>query len=209
MRECIFCKEGSNFSYAKTFLGESWPYNNRIVFSDEYIFSVVGYGPQVDPYILIIPYRHINSMAEMDMNERQSFKNCLTFLSKEGRVGPHICIFEHGGESAKGSSSIDHCHIHVIDAKWNLYDTIKWDYYVTLNDLDDLNSFNGKTYLLIGKYSFGEIQIKITTDNINEHQYFRKRLAEIIGNNKWNWKENLYRDSMIKIMQRFNPIEDT
>ena len=60
MNNCIFCAEGKSFLKAKEFLGDRWPYPNRVVFFDSNVYAVVGYIPQVVPYILIIPYRHIN-----------------------------------------------------------------------------------------------------------------------------------------------------
>ena len=62
-------------------------------------------------------------------------------------------------------------------------------------------------YLLVGKYIPGTLHIKITKDDINEHQYFRKRLAEIIGDKHWNWKDNINYEKMLETMRLFRSVE--
>ena len=206
-KKCIFCEEGSNFSFSKTFLNHRWPYPDRVVFSDESVFAVVGSGPQVVPYILMIPYRHIYSMAEMNESERTGFLKCLDFLNGKGCFSQYIDIFEHGGESMNSSASIDHCHIHVIDGKWKLFENVKWEHFNYIGNFEQITWEHMNNYLLVGKYIPGTLHIKITKDDINEHQYFRKRLAEIIGDKHWNWKDNINYEKMLETMRLFRSVE--
>lgn len=203
MKECLFCAEGRSFSVSRKFLGDKWPYSDRIVFFDSNVFAVAGYGPQVIPYILIVPYRHINSMAEMNMEERTSLLKCLDFLCGRGGYGRELTIFEHGGKPENSSASIDHCHVHVIDGKWKLFEKMNWNCFEYIDDFREMKCGAEDHYLLAGKYSSGKLSIKITTEEINEHQYFRKRLAEVIGDAGWNWKENMNFESMVEIMRLF------
>jgi len=203
MNNCVFCKEGADFSSAISFLGTDWPYKDRIVYSDNYLFSVVGYGPQVSPYVLIIPYRHIFSLAQMDEMELNSFFKCLNFLCASGKFDTQVCFFEHGGSSEDGSSSIDHCHIHVIDSKSRLFDFPSFSDFQYIQCISELSYFTS-AYFLVGKYSDGRLEMKVKEDLLHEHQYFRKVLAEILGEKEWNWKLNMRRDMMLDSMKMFH-----
>ena len=59
---CYFCEGGKDFSIVKKKYGEQWPFENEVVFHDENVFAIVGAAPQVIPYVLILPYRHIYSV---------------------------------------------------------------------------------------------------------------------------------------------------
>lgn len=202
MNNCIFCEEGANFSYAKSFLGDDWPFQNRVIYSDNCVFAIVGYGPQVCPYLLIIPYRHICSLAEMDEREKKSFLECLRFLSSSGVFSKSICFFEHGGSSEEGSSSVDHCHVHIIDNRFEFFDYPSFSDYRKIHKISELQVFS-PAYYLVGKYNDGRIEMKVKRDDCHEHQYFRKVLAELLGEKQWNWKSNPRFDLMIKSMQLF------
>lgn len=203
MNSCIFCSEGECFSNAKSFLGDRWIYPDRVVYYDNNVYAVVGYSPQVVPYILIIPYRHIHSVFEMNKNEKRSFLQCLGFLSGRGGCGPQLAVFEHGGKAEDSSASIDHCHIHVIDGKWKMFETIKWNHFEYTDNFETMKWKYTDSYLLIGRYAAGKLCVKITMDKINEHQYFRKRLAEITGDKRWNWKDDMRYDNMTETMRLF------
>ena len=196
MRNCIFCEEGNDFSYCKSFLGKEWIYNDRVVYHNRFVFAVVGYGPQVDPYIIIIPYRHMVSLSQMNDDEWSGFKECLTFLCNRGGFGEKLCIFEHGGK-AGNNASIDHCHIHVISGDYNLYYDDSFSTYNNLPSLHSPREITGSDYLLIGEFSQGNLEIKISYDQCkNEHQYFRKRLSVLLNSNYWDW----HQDSNLKMM---------
>lgn len=202
MNNCVFCKEGTDFSYAKSFLGNKWPFQNRVVYSDKHLFAVVGYGPQVCPYVLIIPYRHILSLAQMNNNEKKSFLKCLQFLSSCGAYGESIHFFEHGGSSKDGSSSVDHCHVHIIDSKFMFFDYPSFSDFKNIENISELQSFSS-AYYLIGEYSGGILKMKAQEDTRNEHQYLRKVLAEILGEKQWDWKADMKFDVMVNAMNAF------
>ena len=201
-KECVFCNEGSDFSYSKSFLGDNWPFQNRVVYSDDYVFAIVGYSPQVCPYILIIPYRHIYSVAQMNKIELQAFINCLQFLSSSGAYSSSLCFFEHGGSSEDGSSSIDHCHVHVIDNSTKFYNSSSFTEFKKIHRISDLQIYS-KAYYLVGIFSEDKLEMKAQEDNRHEHQYFRKVLAECLGEKQWNWKLDMRFDMMVNSMKLF------
>lgn len=201
MENCYFCEEGKNFATAKQRLGDLWPYENEVVFHDENVFAIVGASPQVIPYILILPYRHIYSAAEMTQIEKDSFRNCLKSLCDRGGYGKELCIFEHGGKSEEGASSIDHCHIHVIDGKYGLYYQKRYaNFEVYKNEIPERKD----SYLMIGKFNSEGLELKVAPSHTShERQYFRRRLSEIIGDKQWDWHKDVRIDNMIATMKGF------
>ena len=164
MKNCYFCKEAQDFSAARARLPEDWPFENEIVYSDEYVFSIVGSGPQVVPYVLILPRRHVCSLSKLDHNEWRAFLNCLEYLVNRGGYGNELCIFEHGGESLHGASSIDHCHVHVIRGEIGLYNRREFEPYTWIGDVKDNSCITGEHYLLIGKYKDFKLDVKMEAD---------------------------------------------
>jgi diadenosine tetraphosphate (Ap4A) HIT family hydrolase len=204
MKNCYFCKEALDYSSAKERLPKDWPYDDEIIYHDDNIFSIVGSGPQVVPYVLILPKRHIFSTTQMNTNEWNSFINCLDFLIEKGGYDDELCIFEHSGESSRGSSSIDHCHIHIIKGELGLYHQKEFDEFLSLKNVKNHTSIPGENYLMIGKYKDSQLDIKISTDSFsNEQQYFRKALSRLIGEDDWNWRDHPKEELMLKIMNEF------
>ena len=207
MRNCYFCEEGMEFSSAKKRLPADWPYEDEIIYYDKYIFSIVGSGPQTVPYILILPKRHIFSLAQMNHEEWQSFIRCLDFLVNKGGYGDELCIFEHGGESKGGSSSIDHCHVHVIKGELGLYYRNDFKDFLCIRNVKDNSCLVGEHYLLIGKYKNAELEIKLAPDfETPEHQYFRRMLARQLNEEFWDWRENRKETLMLETMNKFKGI---
>ena len=204
---CYFCREGRNFAIAKERLGLSWPFENEVVYYDDNIFAIVGSSPQVVPYLLILPYRHIYSASEMSSDEMTSFLKCMNYLCGRGGFGEDLCFFEHGGKSEEGSSSIDHCHIHIIDAKYDLFNQKRFDGFTKYSNTIPCIT---ESYLMVGTYSKKGFEVKVANDSLaHERQYFRRRLAEILGENEWDWRKDPRQDRMLETMKGFNLLQDS
>lgn len=206
MNSCYFCMEGRDFSIAKSKLGCQWPFDNDVVYSSGTVFAVIGFAPQVIPYILILPYRHIFSLSEMDADEWNGFIDCLKFLRNNGGYGEKICFFEHGGPSSSGASSIDHCHVHIINGHIGLYEKSDFAEYKLYNNITNLSALkNMEHYLLIGEFLENDtLNIKVSCgQTVRESQFFRRKLAEHIGSREWNWRSDNKIDRMISIMNEF------
>src|ERR1035441_3956898 len=117
---CVFCLEGQDPEFANIFLGDDWPYKGRVLVSNERMYAIPGYGPQVFPYVLIVSRRHFSSLAESDSSERESLFRVLSRLRMLRIFGPRpLCVFEHGGCGGSTQSCIDHFHLHVVDGSLN------------------------------------------------------------------------------------------
>lgn len=204
MKDCVFCHEANEFPFCKLFLGSQWPYDDRVIYDDRYIYVVAAIGPQVNPYILIIPKRHIVSCSQMNSYEVASVKRCFNYLLGKGGFGERICFFEHGGESSSGSSSIDHCHIHVIDGKYDLFKFIQEKEFVRTDNLQAFSLRKNKEYLLVGEYTKNALNIKVSYEcHRGEHQYFRKKIAEMLNSDYWDWKKDTKINDMMITMSFF------
>ncbi|MCL2801498.1 MAG: HIT domain-containing protein [Treponema sp.] len=190
---CIFCDEIKNPKLAKQLLGEEFQYEDRVLYSDDYVLALAGYGPQVFPYVLVLTKRHINSFAKTSNIERAHVLDCLKWLVK-CRIfsSSKLCIFEHGGASISGSSSIDHFHLHVIDNSIGFFNSIDWKNDQVIYKITEKNMFEDyKNYLMIGIYENDCIEAKINMTNIKEPQYFRKKLALLLNSEQWDWKTGM------------------
>lgn len=206
MNNCYFCIEGRDFSVAKKKLGPPWPFENDVVYNNSTVFAVIGSAPQVIPYILILPYRHIFSLAEMNDNEWNGFIECMKFLKNNGGYGEKLCFFEHGGPSSGGASSIDHCHVHVIDGRIGLYEKNEFAEYRLYENITNFSVLkNIEHYLLIGEFLENDtLNIKVSCGQAaRESQFFRRQLAEHIMSREWDWRLDNKIDRMISIMNGF------
>lgn len=146
----------------------SWGHYNTVnkgnlPFYNESVFAIVGASPQVVLYVLILSYRHIYSVTEMTQTEKESFLNCLKYLCGRGGYGKERCVFEHGGKSEEGSSSINHCHIYVIDGKYGLYYQKRYgDFRVYKNEIPA----DKGSYLMVGRFNSDGLELKIAANHI-------------------------------------------
>ena len=209
MKTCYFCEEALNFSKGRLRLPSDWPYADEVVYYDENVFSIVGSSPQVSPYLLILPKRHIYSMAQMNDKEWNSFICCLEYLINKGGYNEELCIFEHGGKANESSSSIDHCHMHVIPGETGLYQNETFNTFIEMQNISNSSQINGDNYLLIGRYINGKLDIKISYDKTKGvHQYFRKVLSQKLCLPEWDWKKNPKFDIMLETLRGFKETKD-
>ena len=196
---CIFCEEIKNPRLVKKVFGQSFKYNSRIIYSDKNILAIPGYGPQVYPNILIMTRRHIASILNITIDERRSFFDFFEILLQSGLYeGDALCIFEHGGEPRYGCSSVTHCHLHIIEEKYGLFDAINWGKDQENIVINKTNQFvHCNEYLLIGRYKSGRLSVKLNKTPANEHQYFRKYLAHILNSSEWDWRIGMNNDLFV------------
>jgi len=193
---CYFCDEIQNPALIKKLLGSSFSHNDRILYSSEHVVAIPGYGPQVYPYILILTKRHISSFLEATSIEKREIFQCLDWLLDIGIYSSSkLCVFEHGGDILTSCSCVDHCHLHVISSDVGLYEKVDWgkdeinceiDATTTLDDVE--------SYLLLGTYEHkaNRINAKLNLrEDIREHQYFRRRIAQILSEDLWSWKSGM------------------
>lgn len=204
MTNCTFCDELHSPDLIHTKV-TNWPYDDRFIFKNKFWTVMPGYSPQVYPYVLVLCNRHITSFFECTIEERFSFIDILFLLKSSPAFREEkINFFEHGG-SVCGYSCIEHCHLHVISEEYDLLNEFKKREQVIsiASNFYDYQGINN-CYLLWGTYILnGSVTIDIAFPQKKEHQYFRKLLAEAIHDDRWNWREGINKEYMIRLAQLF------
>lgn len=205
-RMCEFCLEILHPEYINLILPRPWPYKGRVLLSNDEFIAVPGLGPQVFPYVLVISRRHFVSLTASSAAERAALFLILSQLLDIGLFPSRkLCLFEHGGCCSKAfSGCIDHFHLHVIDGKFDLSSPLCEDYEtanVTVTPAGAFDPSSGR-YLFTGFFCGGNV-IKgwVAQPAEHESQYFRRRLADVLGDRWWNWRTGMNFHWMIRTME--------
>jgi diadenosine tetraphosphate (Ap4A) HIT family hydrolase len=192
---CPFCLELETPAYALNFL-EHWPFADRILFTTDLATAIAGYGPQVRSYALIIPHRHLRSVAETSREERESLMDCLDALrSLESYPSGVLTVFEHGDcGSRQHHSCIEHCHLHVMDGSIRMADWLREECRgceeAVLSSPSVWRADSG--YLWAGTYTGDRRAIGLMSRSGSDRsQFFRRLIARRMGHAKWNWREGM------------------
>ena len=104
--ECVFCSETT--------------LNIEKFYEDENFIAVYNIRPVVKGHCLVIPKRHIESMIELNENERKdfiSFSNRAVFIALKYANTNDLDFLLQKGENA--GQSIKHLHFHIMPRKRN------------------------------------------------------------------------------------------
>jgi diadenosine tetraphosphate (Ap4A) HIT family hydrolase len=91
----------------------SCPFCNRILLKGNVIqegdkwFLIESYKPIISPHLILIPVRHIRTIAELHINEMKEYVIMLKFAFKKIKKDPIIYI------NGKKGQSVKHLHIHL------------------------------------------------------------------------------------------------
>jgi diadenosine tetraphosphate (Ap4A) HIT family hydrolase len=202
---CPFCSEAAHAAYGRSLLGDGWPFPDRVLFDRGEAFAIAGYGPQVFPYVLVLPRRHVVSLADCDRGERESILGCLNdlaalsiFKSKE------LTIFEHGGRSGDTCSCLEHCHLHVIDGEYPIEEWLIEDFPDSGPAIFDRESTPppASSYLFAGNYNLDAFRIRghyLAWDR-PPSQFFRRLLSSKLRLEDWDWHAGMNQDFMVRLV---------
>lgn len=181
--DCSYCKHLHN------------NYDDRCVYTSENFFVIPTLGQFIKGYLLIIPKRHIMSMAELSQNEFEEFITVLEdikYILKMTYNNSHILVWENGTGNngiGKAKDSIVHAHTHIVPSSLtpNLIKEKSGINFTLINPYD-LSKFGKHSYLLLLDDKFW-----IINDDSNLYiprQFIRQLLAEDcnITGEQWNWR---------------------
>lgn len=209
--ECDFCNELNGEDNLYWRVAEKYGLSrNRMIYEGRNWVIWPTIGAIIPGYVLIVSKKHHISMMDCDKKEIIE----LEYLIKETRrilesIYHFPCImFEHGGGcgNSNKSSSIDHCHLHVMPIKEDIYNKIDVDKFKiielkSLNEFDKRKRHNG-SYLL---YQNHKEQFFIMYANTYISQYFRQLIALSVGfPEKWNWRHNYFVENINKTINDIN-----
>lgn len=193
-------------AYCNYLIGNSEVFQHKTLYSSPNFFVVSTLGQFINGYLLIIPYSHIMSNAELDESLRKDFLTVLEdirYILKLTYNVPNVLIWENGtGNSGMGKAknSIVHAHTHIAPSNLNAQ-TIQYSSGFPFKQItfDSICNYNEHSYLLI-KGSGSTWKICQDSNLYIPRQYIRQLLAEEydIPGEEWNWRTHPCVDNIHK-----------
>lgn len=200
----------SDCDYCRYLTGDLHVFQHQILYSSPNFFVVSTLGQFINGYLLIIPYSHIMSNAELSESMRKEFLTVLediSYILKLTYNVPNVLIWENGtGNSGVGKAkdSVVHAHTHI--APSNL--SAKKIQYLSgfpfkQITFDSISNYSKHSYLLI-KSSGLTWKICQSSDLYIPRQYLRQLLAEEynIPGEDWNWRTHPFVENKYKTDQQ-------
>lgn len=106
LQECIFCK---------IIAGEI---PSQVVYQDDKVFAFRDIAPAAPVHVLLIPKKHISSMADIDMEDADLMGHILLTtakLAKELGLAKGYRLVSNCGE--EGGQTVDHLHFHLLGGR--------------------------------------------------------------------------------------------
>lgn len=193
MKMCEFCELDKN-NIANTIIEET-----------KNFYIKPSLGALVEGYLLIISKKHINSMLDLNEEEKMEYLNIIRkyrqlFFNKYNRFP---IVFEHGSNTLAGkisASSIVHAHTHIVNHNYkNEKDILIQLNFKKINDFYLEN--NKKNYIFyINPNNSYYMSYKIHFKS----QLMRTFIAEDLNmKNKYNWKKYPFTSNIIKTIKKF------
>lgn len=202
MINCPFCEEQNNPQ--KSIYGK-----NRIIAETNSFVVFPTTGGFIDNYQLIVPKKHINCFGELSTKQLKELKEIIEWqknINKE-YFDMNSSMFEHGclKPSNESGKSIIHAHLHIFPNNKTLFDEInKYGFGIKqINNINDLQTIcrQYKKYLY---YCDIDGKNYIMTHEGIPSQFLRKVLADSMGIDNWNWREEPYFDAIEKSINFYN-----
>lgn len=179
--------------------------DSRIVGQNKLFVVLPTIGPLFKHSLLILPKRHIETMAELSTDEMALFEDLLqkvkSLLSDYGNV----IIFEHGAkELTGGSCGIYHAHIHIVPIPSELNPSQFLDGRSNIRQYNNLTecykSLDGVSQYLMTVSTDGRIYATDISNGSVKYpsQFFRQKLADYYQlSRSWNWRNSQHIDEYV------------
>ena len=177
--ECVFCEENLKASAS--------PFD-RIVASSETARIVPALGMMVPGYFLALTNRHVEAVANLDIDEAVPMYRWLERLTDiwAVRFGEYVMV-EHGScPGVKTGSCITHAHVHLVPMGETLAsrlldsEAVVWQ---RINDVRKLGELRGQGYVSLKTKSGVWASSRISLPS----QWLRQQMAEHLGREIWDW----------------------
>lgn len=197
----------SDCEYCKYFDHGETPFPRKTLYESKHFNVLVTIGQFITGYLLIIPKKHVMSMAELSEEERKEFLDVLDDMKYMLNLmygSNNFLVWENGtGNSGKGKAknSIVHSHVHIAPSKLTC-EKITNISGISLDKICyiDLPKYNLNSYLLIAGKNYDEWFINNNPDVYIPRQFIRQIVAEEYGitGDSWNWRIYPFFDLMYK-----------
>ena len=178
----------------------------RTIYSSEHFFVIPTLGEFILGYLLIIPYEHVMSVAELDAPTREELLDVIedvTYLLNLTYDISHVLVWENGtGNSGKGKAkdSVVHAHTHIAPSFLTAQKIEEMSgFNFEKISTEDLSKFNLHSYLLV-EDSGNTWRINNNSALYIPRQYVRQLVAEEYGipGEEWNWRKFPFKDKMMQ-----------
>lgn len=152
-----------------------------------------GLGAIVEPYIVAFTHEHCVASTEIENATRSNLLDALDLCLASGLFpSGSLCVFEHGGRSPENSTAcLEHCHLHIVDGRFDLQSGFAAEFpkVETVKVTETENFVADSSYLFAGIYD-GNRAIRgfLARSPGCGSQFFRRLLADQVGNTAWNWR---------------------
>ena len=190
----------------------------RLLCETENFFVFPTLGPiGIEGYLLIATKQHYLGFGMIPSEQYPELNELIKDtkkIIKEVYKKPTL-IFEHGpriGEDTKPGKSIDHAHLHVIPADFDILKEWSIDLMSRLGNLgqfyrvERIEGFKRASDLIEQEKSYLYVESTNGSQYMSEQnfcrpsQYFRKMVANHISPSKWNWRYHPCKRTIDKTM---------
>lgn len=104
--DCLFCKIAAGEIPAK------------MLYQDEQVFAFADIRPQAPTHILVLPRRHIPSLAQAEVGDEALLGHLLSVsavVARQEKLGRGFRVVVNSGD--EGGQTVDHLHLHVLGGR--------------------------------------------------------------------------------------------
>lgn len=176
---------------------------NRSIYQSKNFVVIPTVGEFITGYLLIIPKRHVMSLAEFNAEEKTEFTEVLSDVKTMLQMAYNtedFLVWENGtgnGGKGKAKDSIVHAHVHVAPSNLNfqkIQEMSKFDFKKV--SYEKLSNYGKHSYLLMQENE-NFWRINDNPDLYIPRQYVRQLLAEEHGmGDQWNWRNFPFYEKM-------------
>ena len=212
--DCTYCK----------YIHHKNPYVHKTIYSSKHFYVVPTLGQFIAGYLLIIPFEHVMSNAELNFSTQKELLTVIEdvyYLLKLTYAKDSFLVWENGtGNSGRGKAkdSIVHAHTHIAPSTLTAekIESLSGFHFEKIST-EELSKYNLHSYLLI-KETENSWRIIDDPDTYIPRQYVRQLLADEYGisGEQWNWRTFPFKDEMMQtyhdmtnvIRQNWNKLPD-
>jgi diadenosine tetraphosphate (Ap4A) HIT family hydrolase len=189
MLNCCFCQEFQSDEVNEE-IKKRYGVTNRILFANDEFVVLPSVSPIVKHHLLILPKRHINTMKQLETDEKERLlvlmNNIMLLLGKD------YFFFEHGAFPVNGNTcGVDHAHIHFLPVERTISRAIVeslYGFYVSRLYTDFTMSLNDEINMPYLSYGNNIYETYMCNNAFFQSQFMRKLLCNTLGINDWNWR---------------------
>lgn len=198
--DCAYCRYLSGYAAN----------NERTVYESENFFVLPTVGQFIKGYLLVIPYEHVMSNAELDTKRLEEFENVLKdveYILNLTYNASNVLVWENGsgnGGVGKAKDSIVHSHVHICPSSYTsekIMDVSGFPF--ERITLEALKNYKEHSYLLVRTPDHSIWKINNNPDLYIPRQYVRQLVAEEYGlpGDSWNWRTHHFSEKMYQTVE--------